>query len=404
MLSILSKRATTFQRSRAAVLAGRLREPRRFLQVVAGPRQVGKTTLVRQVTEASGLPVQWASGDEPTLRGDAWIEQQWEAARSLAGRKTAVLVVDEVQKAPHWSETTKRLWDEDTRRNRRLKVALLGSAPLLLQKGLSESLAGRFELIHLPHWSFAEMQVAFRWGIDRFLFYGGYPGSAPLVSDPERWSRYVRDSLVETSIARDVLLLSRIDKPALLRRLFELGCSYSGQILSYNKMLGQLQDAGNTTTLAHYLELLDAAGMVAGLPKFAAAELQKRASSPKLQVHNNALMAALGSRSFAEVKKDPEAWGRVVESAVGAHLLNAASAGEVRLFYWRDGDDEVDFVVQRGARAVAIEVKSGRRRASLAGMAAFAKRHKVHRQLLVGGDGIPVEQFLLQPVGDWLRD
>lgn len=404
MLSIVSKRISTFQRARAAVLADRLREPRRFLQVVAGPRQVGKTTLVQQVTQAVGLPVHWASGDEPTLRGEAWIEQQWEAARSLAGRKKAVLVVDEVQKAPHWSETVKRLWDEDTRRNRSLKVVLLGSAPLLLQKGLSESLAGRFELIYLPHWSFAEMQAAFRWRIDRFLFYGGYPGSAPLVRDPERWSRYIRDSLIETSIARDVLLLSRIDKPALLRRLFELGCRYSGQILSYNKMLGQLQDAGNTTTLAHYLELLDAAGMVGGLAKFAAAELQTRASSPKLQVHNNALLSALDGRPFAEVKKEPETWGRIVESAVGAHLLSAAAAGEVRLFYWRDGDLEVDFVIQRGPRTVAIEVKSGRRRASLAGMAAFAKRHPVHRKLLVGGDGIPIEQFLLQPASHWLDD
>lgn len=301
----------------------------------------------------------------------------------------------------------KRLWDEDTGRNRSLQVVLLGSALLLLlllQNGLSESLAGRCELVYLPHWSFAEMRAAFRCGLDRFLFYGGYPGSAPLVRDPERWSRYIRDSLIETSIARDVLLLSRIHKPALLRRLFELGCSHSGQILSYNKMLGQLQDAGNTTTLAHYLELLDAAGMVGGLAKFAAAELQTRASSPKLQVHNHALLSALDGRPFAEVKKEPETWGRIVESAVGAHLLNAAAAGEVRLFYWRDGDLEVDFVIQRGPRTVAIEVKSGRRRASIAGMAAFAKRHPVHRTLLVGGDGIPLAQFLLQPASHWLAD
>lgn len=220
----------------------------------------------------------------------------------------------------------------------------------------------------------------------------------------ERWRRDVRDSRGEARISRDILLLTRVDMPALLRRLFELGCSYTGQILSFNKMLGQLQDAGNTTTLAHYLGLLDAAGMVAGLPKFAAAELQKRASSPKLQVHNNALMSALGDRTFDEVRKDPEAWGRVVESAVGAHLINAAAAGDVALSYWRDGDDEVDFVVQRGSRAVAIEVKSGRRRTSVRGMAIFAKRHGAHRQLLVGGDGIPLEQFLLRPVGEWLED
>jgi len=197
-------------------------------------------------------------------------------------RRGGVLVLDEIQKIPGWSETVKRLWDEDSRRRVPLKVLLLGSAPLLVARGLSESLAGRFELLHLPHWSFAEMRTAFGWSVDKFIFYGGYPGAAPLVAEPTRWARYILDALVETSISRDVLLLTRVDKPALLRRLFELACRYSGQVLSYTKMLGQLQDAGNTTTLAHYLDLLAAAGMVTGLPKYAGDAARSRGSSPKL--------------------------------------------------------------------------------------------------------------------------
>lgn len=250
-----------FQRPYAKLLARRLAEPRRFLQVVAGPRQVGKSTLVQQVVEASKLPHRIASADEPTLRGPEWIAQQWDAARLIAkGRRGSVLVLDEIQKIPGWSEVVKRLWDEDSRHRLPLKVMLLGSAPLLVARGLSESLTGRFELLHLPHWSFAEMREAFGWSVEKFIFYGGYPGAAPLVGEPGRWARYILDALIETSISRDVLLLTRVDKPALLRRLFELACRYSGQVLSYTKMLGQLQDAGNTTTLAHYLDLLAAAG------------------------------------------------------------------------------------------------------------------------------------------------
>jgi predicted AAA+ superfamily ATPase len=394
----------SFRRAAASTLQDRLAEPRRFIQVVAGPRQVGKTTLVEQVLGGGKIPFHHASGDEPTLRGDAWLEQQWQAARLLAQDGPAVLVVDEVQKAPNWSETTKRLWDEDTRARRPLRVVLLGSAPLLIQQGLTESMAGRFEMLHLRQWSFPEMQAAFGWSIDRFLFHGGYPGAAPLVDDHDRWQRYIRDSLVETTIARDVLLLTRVDKPALLRRLFELACRYSGRELSYTKMLGQLQDAGNTVTLAHYLDLLDAAGMVKGLDKFAGDVARQRASVPKLMVHDVGLMTALDGAPFDEVRADPEAWGRVVESAVGAHLLHSAATGECELFWWRDGANEVDFVLRRRRTVIAIEVKSGRRRDGLPGMAAFAARWPKAKKLLVGNDGIRVEDFLAQPVERWFSD
>lgn len=392
----------TYQRPQAAELARRLAEPRRHLQVVTGARQVGKTTLVQQVTEQLQRPVRFVSADEPTLRDGAWLRQQWEAARLEAGADGGLLVVDEVQKVEHWSETVKHLWDEDTRQRRPLQVVLLGSAPLLIERGLTESLAGRFESLHLSHWSFAEMRAAFGYSLEDYLYFGGYPGAAPLVAEPVRWRRYVLDSLVETSIARDVLLLTRVDKPALLRRLFELGCRYSGQVLSYTKMLGQLQDAGNTTTLAHYLDLL-AAGMLTGLQKFAGQAVRQRASSPKLQVLNTALMTAVEGRSPEEARADRSFYGRLVESAVGAYLANAAQRGDCELFYWREKNREVDFVVRAGKRLLAIEVKSGRRRDALPGMAAFTDSFQPDRTLLVGGDGVELETFLSRPVMEWLN-
>jgi predicted AAA+ superfamily ATPase len=395
-----------FRRPQAALLAHRLEEPRRFIQVLAGPRQVGKTTLVGQVTRDSGLPTRYASADGPTLREPSWIEQQWEAARLEArdaGPGGALLVLDEIQKIRGWSEQVKRLWDEDTRAQAPLKVVLLGSAPLLVQDGLTESLAGRFEVLRVLHWAFWEMREAFGWSVDQYIFHGGYPGAAPLVGDPERWARYILDSLIETTISRDVLLLSRVDKPALLRRLFELGCRYSGQILSYTKMMGQLQEAGNTVTLAHYLDLLAGAGMLVGLQKYASQTVRQRGSSPKLQVLNTALMTAQMGITPAEARADRELWGRLVESAVGAHLANAAAAGECELFYWRERNREVDFVTRAGRWLTAFEVKSGRTPGELPGLAAFSAAFAPQRKLLVGGDGIPVEEFLSRPVGHWVK-
>jgi len=336
-------------------LSKRLREKRRFIQVLAGPRQVGKTTLARQVMAGLKMPSHYASADEPTLRDRAWLEQQWDIARLKAkeGKAGALLIVDEVQKVSDWPNAVKLLWDADTHAGVALKVVLLGSSPLLIQSGLTESLAGRFEVIAAPH-------------------------------------------------ARDVLLLTRVDKPALLRRLFHLGCAYSGQILSYQKMIGQLTDAGNTTTLAHYLELLEGAGMLAGLPKHSTGAVRQRASSPKLQVLNTALMSAQNHRSLAQARQDGDYWGRLVESCVGAHLFNSSFGKNTGVAYWRERNHEVDFVLQKGKTTVALEVKSGRRRESLPGMEAFARQFKPKRQLLVGGQGIPLEEFLLQPVEHWL--
>lgn len=393
------KRSHLFDR-----LLSRVREPRRFIQVLAGPRQVGKTTLARQVIEECGLPAHYASADEPTLRDQAWLEQQWDFGRIKArgNPEGALLVIDEIQKAARWPEVVKLHWDADTHDGTALKVVLLGSSPLLVETGLAESLAGRFETIPVPHWSLDEMREAFDWDLETFLLFGAYPGAAPLIDDPERWRQYINHSLVETTLSRDILLLTRVDKPALLRRLFELACAYSGQILAYQKMLGQLVDAGNTVTLAHYLKLLEGAGMVAGLPKFSGSEIRQRASSPKLQVLNTALMNAQSGRNPRALRSDGDAWGRLIESAVGAHLFNTSIGTGISVSYWRDRNQEVDFVLQRGDALTAIEVKSGARKSSLPGMAAFAKAHRPTTRLLVGGQGIPLEEFLQAPASNWL--
>jgi hypothetical protein len=396
-----------YKRLSFATLVRRLSEPRRFIQVLAGPRQTGKTTLARQVMAAMDMPSLYATADEPALQERVWIEQQWETARrrSLgAGRKRkALLVLDEIHKIPGWSETVKRLWDEDSLSSLPLQVALLGSSPWLVQRGLTESLAGRFELVPVTHWSCAEMRAAFGWNLDNYLYYGGYPGAARLIRSPWRWRRYILDSLIETSVARDVLLMTRVDKPALLRRLFQLACSYSGQILSYQKMLGQLQDVGNATTLAHYLHLLHGAGLIAGLPKYSGKAVCQRASSPKLLVLNTALMTVNSGLTFKQAHHDNEFWGRLVESAAGASLANGACGKDIELFYWSGANREVDYVLRRGKTLVAIEIKSGRRKASLRGMETFCRQFPVKRKLLVGPSGISLEEFLLTPVDAWLK-
>ncbi len=390
-----------YKRSIHKVLMNRLGEPRRFIQVLSGPRQAGKTTLAQQIMAGMKIPSHYATADEPALKDRSWIEQQWEVGRlkTKSGRqkKKALLVLDEIQKITGWSETVKRLWDEDTANKRLLHVIVLGSSALLVQRGLTESLAGRFEVIPVPHWSFAEMQQAFDWSVDEYVFFGGYPGAAELIRDELRWSNYIRDALIETTISRDILLMTRVDKPALLRRLFQLGCNYSGQVLSYQKMLGQLQDAGNTTTLAHYLDLLQSAGIMAGLSKYAGQRVRQRASSPKLLVLNTALMSASGSAKMKEAKQEPDQWGRWVESAVGSSLANGIIGRSIELFYWSSRNREVDFVLSRKNELVAIEVKSGRNKGTFPGVEAFAKEFKVNRKLLVGPQGIPLAEFLLTP-------
>jgi len=381
----------------------RLNEPRRFMQVLYGPRQAGKTTLANQTCEAMNRPYHYASADIAMLRGQHWLKEQWEIARLKAKDSgTAILVLDEIQKIQGWSDTVKSLWDEDTIHDLSLHVMLLGSSPLLIKKGMSDSLAGRFEIIQVPHWSYPEMRDAFGWSLDQYIFFGGYPGSASLIGDIERWRAYIIDSLIETSISRDILHMARVDKPALLRQVFQLGCEYSGQILSYSKIIGQLQDRGNATTVAQYLALLGGAWMLAGIQKYSASKFRQRGSSPKLQVMNTALMSALSERTLEQAKANSAYWGRLFESTVGAHLLNSTAGTGITASYWREGDREVDFVLATGQKLTAIEVKSGRKREQLPGIAEFDRKFHPGRILLVGEQGIELERFLLEPVTDWL--
>jgi predicted AAA+ superfamily ATPase len=391
-----------FQRPVLQSFAKRMKEPRSFIQVVMGPRQVGKTTLVGQVLQEVNVPFAFIAADATARAGSTWLEQQWEAARvqwRVSGASEFILAIDEIQKVPNWSEVVKKLWDEDSRSGHNIKVILLGSSRLLLQQGLTESLAGRFETTHLSHWSFAEMHQAFGVSHEEYVWFGGYPGAAVLQGDEARWKQYVRDALIETTISKDILMLTRVEKPALLRSLFELGCQYSGQILSYTKIMGQLQDAGNTTTLAHYLQLLEAAGLMAGLEKYSGEHVRKRSSSPKFQVYNTGLITAEQGESFNQVRASPMAWGRWVESAIGAHLINHQHIGGYQVHYWRHRSDEVDYVLEKEGRILGLEVKSGATQKA-PGMAAFQKQHQPDQVILVGKSGLPWQTFLEFPPSD----
>ena len=384
-------------------LKARIEEPRRFMQVLVGPRQVGKTTLVHQVVQAISLPhtVEVADAVEP--KDSDWIRRVWESARTtmrLRGESERLLVIDEVQKIDNWSEVVKREWDEDTRHEVNLKVVLLGSSRLLLKKGLTESLAGRFELIRLGHWSYKEMKDAFGLSLDEYIYFGGYPGAATLIKDEKRWRKYIKDALVAPAIEKDVLMTSKIYKPALMKQLFELGCGYSAEVLSLTKLMGQLQDAGNVTTLASYLEILDQCALLTGLQKYANDEARKRSSIPKYQVYNNALLTAYKGRSFEMDRTDARLWGRWVESAVGAHLLAMADEADCQVFYWResaknrgDKDNEVDFILVNDGEVIAIEVKSGRRTMN-SGLPAFANTFHPKKSFVVGSGGVSLEDFL----------
>ncbi len=388
------------ERPQRAELSRRLSQPRRFLQILAGPRQVGKTTLARQAMGFFEGLSHYATAYLPAAPDAQLVGQQWALGRRLAARGAALLVLDEVHKVPRWSEVVKRLWDEDGFADLPLHVVLLGSSQFLMQQGLTESLAGRFELIRVPHWSFGEMRDAFGWDVERYVWFGGYPGAAALADDEFRWRSHVLDAIIEPTLSRDVLQLTRIDKPALLRRLFVLACLYSGQELSYQKMLGQLQDAGNTTTLAHYLRLLAGAWMVTGLDKFAGDAARARGASPKLLALNGALVSAQLGLTFEQARADDELWGRLVESAVGAHLVNTASPG-MTLTWWRDRSDEVDFVLQHGARVVPVEVKSTRTRGAAAALGRFSQMFGAEPGLIVGPVGVPLEVFLVEPASAW---
>ncbi len=413
-----------FRRSQVETLIERLAEPPDRLLAIFGPRQTGKTVAARQALSSVKQRSLYVAVDEPDTEGTrprlptgsdsvasspvvkdgSWLVSVWQDSRRRAwdSGEGLVLVLDEIQKIDGWSDIVKGLWDADRANNCPLHVVVLGSAPLLMQAGLNESLAGRFEPIRFTHWSYPEMAEAFGFDLHRYIYFGGYPGAASRVHDQQRWMAYVLGALVEPIIERDVLAMTRVHKPSLLKRLFDMGCLYSGRVLSYNKMLGQLQEAGNTTTLTRYLKLLSDAGLLAGLPKHTTRRVSAKASTPKLNVLNTALMTAAWGYSFEEARADRGYWGRLVESAVGAHLLNTGGPS-TSVKYWRSGDHEVDFVLQRGPRVVGIEVKTGKGPLALSGMAEFERRFRPVRTLVVGSGGRPLHEFLSVPADYWLE-
>jgi len=386
-----------YKRTQFNILKKRLDEPRRFIQVVTGPRQIGKTTLVHQILEEVKIPYHFSSADDTFSDNTTWTEQQWEVARlkkKQTKSKSFLLVIDEIQKIKQWSRGVKNEWDKDSRNKLNIKVILLGSSRLLLEEGLTESLTGRFERVFMSHWSFAEMQTAFGLTLEEFIWFGGYPGAIALKSEEQRWKDYIRNAIIETTISKDILQLARIYKPALLRRLFEFSCNYSSKIFSYTKMLGQLVDVGNTTTLSNYLSLLDSANLVTGLENYSGSLVRTRSSSPKLHVQNTAFIAALKKETLPEILLKRDDWGQQVESAVGAHLLNTIIGTGINLYYWRHRNEEVDFVLELGNKIIGIEVKSSTS-GFHKGMAVFKGKYHPHKVLLVGNGGIELEDFLM---------
>jgi len=371
----------------------RMREPRRFIQIVSGPRQTGKTTAVTQALEKLNMPHHFVSADDPNLASTEWLRNEWELARIRTKESEALLVIDEVQKIKNWSSIVKLLWDEDTRLRTPLKVILTGSSTLLLQKGLGESLMGRFEVLHSPHWSFLECKEAFGYALNDFLLFGGYPGAAPLINDEARWSQYMGASIVEPTISQDILLMEEVRKPALLRSLFILGSGYSAQELSFTKILGQLDDAGNTVTLAHYLDLLSKACMLTGLQNYSGSKIRTRKSSPRFMVFDTSLMTYAEGTNRRRLLDSTVSKGHLVESAVGAYLLARSKNEDFEVYWWRERDKEVDFVIRKGKRLTAIEVKSGKVRNAGGGLE-FKKLYPEALSLVIGSTNLSLEDFL----------
>lgn len=384
-----------YERSFVTTLSDRLRESRRFIQVVIGPRQTGKSTGVSQALGKLSAPVVEYAFDRPRDRRSAKLEEIWGQAREMLGSSPEVILsLDEIQKVPDWSSTVKFLWDEDTRRGNNIKVVATGSSALTLRGGMAESLKGRFEEIASTQWTLAECRDAFGYSLDDFLFFGGYPGAAALKDEPDRWFAYMHDSIIEPTITQDVLEMETVKKPALLRALFEIGAMYSAREISYRKLLGQLDDRGNTEVISHYLDLLSHAGLLSGLRKYDEKPLRPKTSSPRLLVHDTSLMTAASEEDAEALFANPAQKGHLIETAAGAYLLERSRQERFSVRWWRDRNDEVDFVITKGRKRTAIEVKGGHTRRTK-GLGAFVEKYPGTYVLIVGAESCPLEEFLL---------
>lgn len=384
-----------YKRSEYKIIKSRLEEQRHFIQVVTGPRQIGKSTVVKQVLKDIDIPFQFFSADNVPATNSYWISDCWSSVRSLLAVKkyeSIILAIDEIQKISDWSEVVKKEWDADTFNDRNIKVLLLGSSRVMLEKGLSDSLAGRFEEIRMSHWSYPEIRDCFGLSLDQYVYYGAYPGSISLIDDEDRFEQYIQSAIIDATINKDILMDTPIGKPALLRQTFELGAAYSGHLLSLTKMVGSLQDAGNTSTLAGYLNVLSDSGLLGGIQKFSIDAARRKASIPKFQVYNNALKTVYCPLSFTQSLLDRKSWGNIFESAVGAYIINQSFTKRFEVFYWRERNDEVDFVLRKRGTLVAVEVKSNAEK-NTSGLSRFRQMFNPHEAFIVGDGGIKPEDF-----------
>lgn len=406
-----------YERPLVADLVRRLSDGSDLIVAIFGPRQSGKTTAIHQALRRCEIPAAYHgldTGEDPRKKDESghrwrprdpgWIMERWRDARREARRlgHWVILVLDEVHRIEGWSAAVKALWDADRRHGDRVRAVLLGSSPMQMRVGLTESLAGRFEPFPMAHWSFGEMSAGFGFDFDEYLYYGGYPRANRYRGQPGRWADFVLTTLVHTAVERDVLAQTRVDKPALLLRLLRVGSQLAGQMVSLRTLRGHLDDAENLTTLAHYLSLVERIGLLTGLRKFARQEHRRRGDAPKLIALNPALVTAHSERDFPTALGDSVLRGRLVENAVGAHLF-LTKTPRMEVLYWREGDSEVDFVIPRGERLYAIEVKSGSRASATPGLEVFARRFPEAVPVVVGGPrGEPLTEVLSTPVPEWL--
>lgn len=369
------------------------------MQIVMGPRQVGKSTLVGQFTEGISVPFDFFAADGVNRFDSSWIPNKWQQVRmrmDIHSEQEHILIIDEVQKIRGWSEQVKKEWDEDSRSHRNLKVILLGSSRLLLQKGLEESLEGRFETIKMGYWDWQEMHEAFGFSMDEYVYFGGFPGLAPDIQDEDRWRNLMEDSIISPILTRDILEIEEIRNPALLRQVFELACIESAKELSLTKMQGTM-NSGTVPTIKNYLDILNKSMIVQPLQNYSPSRVKEKQSVPKMQVFNNAFRNRFGTFSFDEARVDPAEWGRLVESAVGAHLANRAMTDDYELFYWRnERRQECDYVLRKGQALVAIEVKSGSVDKTV-GFEKFKEQFadKVTAAFIVGPQALPLDDFFI---------
>ena len=371
------------------LLGERLREPAPGrIQLLTGPRQVGKTTLLLELARQFGEAAVYMAGDEPDAALPGFWERCWTETEARAQRGTAVLLLDEIHHLPDWAARLKGQWDRLRRQHLPLHVVATGSSALRVATGSRESLAGRFERMTLSHWPAAALGSTFHLSEHSaalsLVQFGSYPGTMELKSDPARWRAYLRDAIIEPAIGRDVLSLGAIRRPALLRQVFAIATASPAQVVSLQKLQGQLQDKGALETVAHYLAMLQEAYLVSPLERFSTRAHRRRSAPPKLLTLNNALLSAMHPDGPPDPAKEPQRFGAWVENACLAFAVNQGQ----RVMYWREEPLEIDAVFEGSWGNWAVEVKTGSFDVhSLKGLLEFCRRNPKFTPLVITAPG-----------------